>query len=64
LSIVLRPEAIETDGGPEPYIPQECVHFGSNEMGGLDVEGNPHCSAYKDRLADPVMSNNSIDGAG
>lgn len=29
------------DGGTEAYIPQECEHFGFNEMGGLDHEGNP-----------------------
>jgi hypothetical protein len=52
LGMVVRPEAIETDDGPEAYIPQECEHFGSNEMGGLDADGNPHCSAYNDTLAD------------
>lgn len=44
LAMVLRPEAIETDGGPEAYIPQECEHFGFDEMGGLDHEGNPNCA--------------------
>lgn len=54
LSIVVRPEAIETDDGRELYIPQECEHFGSNEMSGLDSEGNAHCSGYRDTLADPT----------
>lgn len=43
----------ETNGGPEGYIPQECVHFGFDEMGGLDHEGNPHCSRYIDTLDTP-----------
>lgn len=32
----------------EGYIPQECEFFGSNESGGLDREGNPHCFSYRD----------------
>lgn len=50
LGIVGRPEALETDGGLEEYIPQECEHFGFNEMGGLDDQGNVHCRAYRDTL--------------
>ncbi len=50
LGMVLRPEAAETDGGSEGYVPQECEHFGSNEMGGLDANGAPHCRAYRDTL--------------
>lgn len=53
LAVVVRPEAIETDGGPETYIPQECEYFGSNEIGGLDEEGNSHCLAYRDNLDEP-----------
>ena len=33
----------------EGYVPQECEHYGSNEMGGLDAEGEPHCDSYRDR---------------
>lgn len=46
LGIVVRPEYIEETG--EGYIPQECEHYGFNEMGGLDAEGNHHCSGYRD----------------
>lgn len=33
----------------EGYVPQECEFFGFNEMGGLDIEGNEHCSRYEDK---------------
>ena len=46
----MRPGAINTDGGEEYYIPQECEVFGFNEMGGLDAEGKDHCYGYKDTL--------------
>ena len=36
----------------ESYVPQECEHFGSNEMGGRDAEGANHCWNYHDTLAD------------
>ena len=32
-----------------PYLPQECEHFGSNEMGGRDLEGNYHCDQYEEK---------------
>ena len=37
---VIRQDAMETDGDVER----------SDEMGGLDEEGNPHCSRYRDTL--------------
>lgn len=46
LGMVMRQEYI--DATHEGYIPQECEHFGFNEMGGLDEEGNEHCFGYKD----------------
>jgi hypothetical protein len=46
----MRPGAEITDGEPERYIPQECEHFGFNELGGLDAAGLPHCSSYVDTL--------------
>ena len=48
LGIVLRQEYVDETG--EGYIPQECEYFGFNEMGGLDAEGNDHCSHYQDSL--------------
>lgn len=39
-------KAIEPDY--PPYVPQECEHFGFNEYGGLDRDGNRHCFSYKD----------------
>ena len=36
------------DATGEVYIPQECEHYGSNEMGGLDNEGRAHCDRYED----------------
>jgi hypothetical protein len=50
LGVVIRPDAMETDGDVERFVPQECEYFGSDEMGGLDDEGNPHCSRYRDTL--------------
>ena len=38
------------DAGPEGYLPQECEHYGFNEMGGCDAEGNVHCFGYKDSM--------------
>ncbi len=32
----------------EAYIPDECCHYGFNEDGGLDAEGNVHCFGYRD----------------
>ena len=55
LGMVMRQDAIETDGGPEYYIPQECERYGSNEAGGLKYnkktgEYEDHCFGYKDTL--------------
>lgn len=36
------------DATHEGYIPQECEFFGSNENGGLDSWGEPHCFGYED----------------
>ena len=49
LGMVMRADAVETDGGPEYYVPQECEHYGSNEDGGKDADGNPHCDGYRDK---------------
>lgn len=46
LGIVMNSEYAEATN--EAYVPQECEFFGFNEMGGLDAEGNKHCSSYKD----------------
>jgi len=32
----------------ELYLPQECEHFGANENGGLDGQGESHCHQYVD----------------
>ena len=48
LGIVVNPASVETDGGAEWYVPQECEFFGCNELGGLDEEGRPHCGRYVD----------------
>ena len=48
LGIVANVTRLWTDAGPECYIPQECEHYGWNEMGGLDREGHVHCFGYKD----------------
>lgn len=31
-----------------PYLPGECEHFGFNECGGRDRDGNEHCYQYKE----------------
>jgi hypothetical protein len=46
----MNPANVNTDGGREGYVPQECEYFGVNEMGGLDADGQPHCSGYRDTL--------------
>lgn len=53
LSCVMRQEYVDETG--EQYIPGECVHFGSNESGGLKYnkqkdEWEDHCHGYKDTL--------------
>ena len=48
LGMVMQLKYIEET--KEFYIPQECEHFGCNEMGGLDAEGNEHCGSYVDSL--------------
>ena len=53
LCMVMRQDAVMTDGGEENYIPCECEVFGSNEDGGLDAEGNAHCHGYKDSKLKP-----------
>ena len=49
LSIVAKKEYHEATG--EGYMPDECLAFGCNEMGGLDREGNVHCFGYEDSLS-------------
>ena len=51
LGMIMNPDYIETEGGPEIYLPQECEHYGFNEDGGKDANGNPHCDNYEDSLA-------------
>lgn len=41
---------LETTGGREAYIPQECEAYGFNETGGLDNEGKDHCFGYRDNM--------------
>lgn len=48
LGVVLNPEYVNETG--EAYIPQECEHFGFNEGGGLDAEGEEHCHRYRDEM--------------
>lgn len=48
LGMVMRQEYV--DDTKEGYIPQECEHFGNNEMGGLDTDGNEHCFGYHDSM--------------
>ena len=48
LGMVLNKEYWE--GTHEWYVPQECEYYGCNEEGGLDEDGNDHCSGYKDSL--------------
>jgi hypothetical protein len=31
LGVIVRPERLRIDGGPEGHIPQECEYFGSDE---------------------------------
>ena len=45
LGIIASQEAADIMG---PYLPLECVFFGSNEDGGLDENGNGHCGHYID----------------
>ena len=54
LGIVMRQEYV--DETHEGYIPQECCHFGNNEVGGLKYnelteEWEDHCQMYKDVLS-------------
>ena len=48
--MIMNPEYIETEAGDEIYFPQECEHYGANEDGGKDANGNPHCNSYEDSL--------------
>ncbi len=45
LGMVLNPEAQKVMGD---YLPQECEFFGSDEDGGNDEHGQPHCDQYVD----------------
>lgn len=31
------------------YVPEECEHFGFNEMGGKGPNGKDHCYQYEDK---------------
>lgn len=44
--MVLNEEAYKIIG---PYIPDECNYFGCNENGGLDENGEHHCTGYVDK---------------
>lgn len=46
LGVIMNEDYFEATG--ESYLPEECEAYGSNEMGGLDSEGNNHCQRYKD----------------
>ena len=50
LGIVMNKECFEAT--QEGYVPQECEHYGCNELGGLmpgeDGEWVEHCGHYKD----------------
>lgn len=51
LGIVMNQKYFEATG--EMYVPQECEHYGFNELGGLMPEGRqwvPHCSEYIDEM--------------
>ena len=48
LDMVMNLQYFQETG--ETYLPQECEHFGMNEMGGLDAEGNDHCHGYRDSM--------------
>lgn len=51
LGIVMNEKSLQVHNGElEGYIPQECEFYGCNEEGGLDAEGNDHCSQYRDSL--------------
>jgi hypothetical protein len=54
--MVLKPDYVDATG--EIYIPQECEHYGFNEMGGLDPDGRPHCARYED---DPAATEPTPD---
>lgn len=45
LSMVLSPEAYEVLG---PEVPGACLKYGSNELEGLDENGEVHCFGYVD----------------
>ena len=44
--MVLNQDHVDATG--EIYVPQECEYYGSNETGGLDPDGRPHCDRYED----------------
>lgn len=46
LGVVMNEVWLQATG--EQFIPEECEHFGFNERGGLDAEGNNHCQYYQD----------------
>ena len=49
LSVVMNAEYREATG--EAYFPEECEHFGFNEMGGMEYKDGKwidHCHRYKD----------------
>lgn len=48
LGMVIDQSKVQTTGGPENYVPQECEFYGSNEDAGLDTDGNDHCWRYRD----------------
>ena len=48
--MIMKSDYIETEAGPEIYLPQECEYYGANEDGGKDADGNPHCYGYEDSL--------------
>lgn len=39
LGLIINPKYIDTTGGPEYHIPQECEFFGFNESRGIDKNG-------------------------
>jgi hypothetical protein len=47
--MVMNPDYARDTG--ESYVPGECEFYGSNEDGGRDADGQPHCNAYRDSLA-------------
>lgn len=52
LGVVMNREYGDATG--EAYLPQECEHFGFNEVGGLEcVDGKwlDHCHSYHDSMA-------------